>query len=849
MSNPSNLFETEQMTHADSVPVRCLAMLSIRFKGLLLPSVLLAICLASGPALAGLGPENVAVIVNGDSWASKAVANEFIALHRISPLNVVYVRGLSDFEQIDVAAFRERLLSPALNQLVQRGLGGQIDCIVYSADLPHTVDIRSEMPKDAPPQTGGFASITGLTYLYSFLLTGSGQYAALSNNFYFRQIVPLKRTPSVRAEDQQAYEQTMKLLRDKEWAKAEEAVAPAAKRYPDHAGLHYLLACALAQQGRVDDALVALEGVVNGGWLNWRALQAADDLKPLHGDLRFAALLDKVKAVRVETQPTLAFRNVYGWRQDGSRVQPQKGVRYMLSTMLAVTSGRGNSVSEARACLRRSAEADASQPDGTFYFLQNDDTRSITRDWLYASAAEQIRATGLKALVIEGTLPKDKPDVAGLMAGVKSFDWQSANSRILPGAICEHFTSFSGMLKQDASQTPLTEFLRFGAAGASGTVTEPYLIFNKFPSPFLLTHYARGASLAEAFYQAVAGPYQLLIVGDPLCSPWARRPVVKVEGLPDDGPVRGKCSLRPSVADPEATPVAFYEVFFNGRRRGIVAPGQTADFETADLPDGYHEIRIVAVAAGALETRGLAILPLRVENHGHLLTVKPAADRRVRWDRPLVLEASLPGAEKIQFNHNVRPLGEIVGESGTVEIDPLILGLGPVRIGTAAVIGGEAPVTVLGPMIDVEIVPPPPRPGIPPPKGDTRRVPGLLLSRPGVEGTVVANTAAADWLKQAGVIGGQPFRIGASFEVSADEVCQFQIKGNCKPELIVDGETISRVEDDAWHFVPVSLAKGLHRLRIRSAGAVDTALDIRFGQRGARSIGAPAFFHFESEVK
>ena len=60
------------------------------------------------------------------------------------------------------------------------------------------------------------------------------------------------------------------------------------------------------------------------------------------------------------------------------------------------------------------------------------------------------------------------------------------------------------------------EFLRHGAAGSSGTVTEPYAIQAKFPTPFIQTVYAHGYTLGEAFYQSVSGPYQLLIVGDAL---------------------------------------------------------------------------------------------------------------------------------------------------------------------------------------------------------------------------------------------------------------------------------------------------------------------------------------------
>ena len=47
--------------------------------------------------------------------------------------------------------------------------------------------------------------------------------------------------------------------------------------------------------------------------------------------------------------------------------------------------------------------------------------------------------------------------------------------------------------------------------------TEPFAIQAKFPTAFIQAFYVEGCSLAEAFYQSVTGPYQLLIIGDPLC--------------------------------------------------------------------------------------------------------------------------------------------------------------------------------------------------------------------------------------------------------------------------------------------------------------------------------------------
>ena len=58
-------------------------------------------------------------------------------------------------------------------------------------------------------------------------------------------------------------------------------------------------------------------------------------------------------------------------------------------------------------------------------------------------------------------------------------------------------------------------------------------------------HYARGCTLAEAFYQSVRGPYQLLIVGDPLCRPWADIPQVSVAGDAGGGRGHGTLTLKP----------------------------------------------------------------------------------------------------------------------------------------------------------------------------------------------------------------------------------------------------------------------------------------------------------------
>src|SRR5436853_1309044 len=85
------------------------------------------VCLAlfaARPALAGGGPQNLFLVVNSSSWASISVANHFIRLRGISPLNVYYMDWNEGYTSVDVTALRERLLIPVVDTIERRGLWG-----------------------------------------------------------------------------------------------------------------------------------------------------------------------------------------------------------------------------------------------------------------------------------------------------------------------------------------------------------------------------------------------------------------------------------------------------------------------------------------------------------------------------------------------------------------------------------------------------------------------------------------------------------------------------------------------------------------------------------------------------
>ncbi len=381
------------------------------------------------------------------------------------------------------------------------------------------------------------------------------------------------------------------------------------------------------------------------------------------------------------TVDSLGFHSTYQFDSQGRLLEGgQSGRRYLLSTMLGVTFGRGNSVAEILGYLHRSAGADGTHPRGTIYFMRNSNVRSKAREPMFVPAASLLREMGVAGRVLEGTIPGQCNDVQGAVVGTASFDWPGARSTILPGAICEHFTSFGGDLRPTAGQTPLSQWLRYGAAGSSGTVCEPYAIPHKFPSPLIQVHYARGCTLAEAFYQSVAGPYQLLIVGDPLCRPWANIPQVEVEGVADGATLEGKIELHPSARFPKETEVSHYELFVDGRRTTRCGPGESLELDTRRLADGYHELRVVAVESGPIQSQGRLILEVTTANHGGEIEVSLAGGAGAQPGESLVVDARAPGSIGVAVLHNSHLVGRISGPSGKFQIEPAELGDGPVRL-------------------------------------------------------------------------------------------------------------------------------------------------------------------------
>ncbi len=381
------------------------------------------------------------------------------------------------------------------------------------------------------------------------------------------------------------------------------------------------------------------------------------------------------------------FHSWYGWGPKGELLEAG-GPQYILSMVLGVTNGRGNTVGEIVKYLRQSPLADGTSPKGTIYFVENSDIRSTTRKPGFPLAVEQLKQLGVNAQIVRGDLPQNRADVQGLLTGIADFNWQRSGSTILRGAICENLTSYSAIFDPSVGQTVCTEFLRNGATATSGTVAEPYAQQNKFPHAMIQVHYARGCNVAESFYQSVYMPYQLLMIGDPLCQPWANIPNIKVEGAAAESSLKGEVTLQPSAELPRGGECDRFELVIDGQRITSCPAGGTLKFDSAKFSDGYHELRVVGFERSPIETQGVATLTTQFDNFGRTMEFT-ATPERVAAGRPIRVSVKCAGVDGVAIYHNGQTIATIRGESGSAEIKSVNLGDGPVTLTASGWRAGE----------------------------------------------------------------------------------------------------------------------------------------------------------------
>ena len=209
------------------------------------------------------------------------------------------------------------------------------------------------------------------------------------------------------------------------------------------------------------------------------------------------------------------------------------------------------SVDEVRGLIDRAARAGG---DGRVVLDQRDAlVNRLGEDWL-GMAAQQLTKAGHADRVVLETTPKPARDVTPVI-GYYSWGSTDPQNRVrvvkmdfTPGAIAATFVSTDARTFKEppaqwqptntndrttwfggSPQSLIGDLIREGVTGVAGQVSEPYLQSAVRPD-ILFPAYLAGFNLIEAFYMAIPDlSWQTVVVGDPLCGPFPRKPVDRPE--------------------------------------------------------------------------------------------------------------------------------------------------------------------------------------------------------------------------------------------------------------------------------------------------------------------------------
>ena len=619
------------------------------------------------------------------------VANHYIHARDIPTSNVILLSDVPTGLRVELEDFKSKILRPVLATLDQRGIAAQARVIAYSADFPTAVNVADHAEELLDPKLrqlqAGVASITGATFFYRFVLADQIGYLGLGANMYARGPFERHFVNPFQGDNKEKFAAAEKDLADGKHEAAAEVFQELFEQLPTLAPLALRAAEAYAAAGEDAKAVQLVASAIRAGWWSGAYLQNNDLLKPLLDDPALAPVMPMMRKSPTSVQGPVGFANHRGYTAIGHPVAIDKGgIPYLLSCCLAVVHERGSTVQQAVDSLERSAKADGTFPSGDFRFAGGGDVRAKTRFPQVADALVYLQNLGHKTEVFRSDLPTSDGDVVGLMVGKAAVDLASRKWRLVPGAIAENLTSYGGAYHING-HTKITEFLHAGAAMSSGTVVEPYALQAKFPLPIMYGYYADGVSAIEAFYLSVTCPYQLLIVGDPICQPFARAPGAWVDiSVSKEKKDRIQVSAAPLDVKQPTTRTRETEVYIGGRLVKQTGPAAKMEFGIPPDTSGVVEVRVALIGLDPTEPK--VSFTANLDLSGPLATpVATVTQPRTADSKSMQFKLECKNADTLELLHLGQIVGTIKGQAGTITVDTKPLGDGPLRFRAQARFG------------------------------------------------------------------------------------------------------------------------------------------------------------------
>lgn len=662
-------------------------------------AIMIVLCLFQS-ADAGLSSENVIVVVNGDSAVSRTVANHYIEYRQIPAKNVIVLSDVPEGIKTELDPFRDKILKPLLAEIDARKISGSARVIAYSAGFPTAVKIPSHSDKLKDPTAKKYqrptASITGLTYFYRFVIADNPAYLSFGSNLYARGRFARNFINPFKGEQKERFEEAAKLQAEEKFAESAAIWQKLHDAYPSMPALAIRAAETYSEDGQDSKAVAMIRLALKSGWWSSSYLTQTPALDKHLNDPLLQRALPLLDDSPIAWQGPEAFSSSVGWAMTGSRVPIKEGgIPYLCSCSLAVVNRNASTLSGAVRVLKRASQSDRTFPTGRFSFGASGDVRSKTRFPGVADAIVYLQENGFETEIFRSVLPKKEGAILGIMCGTSNADLLSEKWILVRGAIAENLTSYGGAFDVDA-QTKLTDFLAAGAAMSSGAVAEPYSLQFKFPSPMLYAYYARGLSAIESFYQSIASPYQLLIVGDPLAQPFAKAPDELVDmTLINEGKRKLRLARRPLGLKIPKSPTAVIEVSINDKLFKTTPPVPTIEINWPENTSGIYDIRVTLTGLDRTQPRVTFLSEIDVQGE------YPAPKATVTKSRtgvdglgndgtkatPMEVTLECPGADRIELIHWGEIVGTVDSDSGAVTVETNKLGGGPLRFRPVAYFG------------------------------------------------------------------------------------------------------------------------------------------------------------------
>lgn len=353
------------------------------------------------------------------------------------------------------------------------------------------------------------------------------------------------------------------------------------------------------------------------------------------------------------------------------------------SMMLGYIGENGSSMETVVRCIEDGAKAAQSHTALRVLLMKTEDSaRSTPREWQFDSVKQELAAYGGSTVITTNPAPRQS-GLIGVMTGAEKVI-PSECGTFVPGAMADHLTSWSAEFQKP--QTKCTAWLDAGATVTAGMVTEPYNNWVKFPHARFFAHYALGCTAMESFYQSIASPVQVLLLGDPLSQVRSISMNINTIGAGKVISSELEAALVANIQMPvraQAVVSALLDGRVIKRREG----NPLVKLPFAEMADGWHEVRVIAQAA----LPGRQVLPggfrdvgVVVSKMGRSIDITGMSDRA---PSDIVMTVEVMGSdepESVRLECNGRTLA-IAAPGEELVFSEQVIGEGPQRVQAVAV--------------------------------------------------------------------------------------------------------------------------------------------------------------------